>query len=341
MLFFENDYSTATNVEILKKIEQINSKKLSGYGTDEYCTRAKEKIKKVLKTDDIDVYFLVGGTQTNSIMISSLLKDYQGVIAVDTGHISVHEAGAIEYTGHKVITIPQHEAKMDPKDLLDYLETFYNDDLQSHMVFPKMVYISHPTEYGTLYTKDELKKIKEICKKYNMYFMIDGARLGYGVMAKNTDVTMEDIAKYSDAFYIGGTKLGALFGEAVVFKKDITPEHFTTTIKTHGGLLAKGYVLGAQFDAFFTDDLYFTLAKRAIDMAEILKEGLIKKGYNFYFDSPTNLQFVIMKNEDVEKLQENVRFSFKEKYDENHTIIRLVTDWSTKKEDVEKLLDLL
>ena len=168
MLFFENDYSTATNAEILKKIEQINSKKLSGYGTDEYCTRAKEKIKKVLKTDDIDVYFLVGGTQTNSIMISSLLKDYQGVIAVDTGHISVHEAGAIEYTGHKVITIPQHEAKMDPKDLLDYLETFYNDDLQSHMVFPKMVYISHPTEYGTLYTKDELKKIKEICKKYNM-----------------------------------------------------------------------------------------------------------------------------------------------------------------------------
>lgn len=341
MLFFETDYATGTCPEILKKIAELNLEKLPGYGTDQYCESAKEKIKKICENDDIDIYFLVGGTQTNSIMISSLLRDCEGVVAVDTGHISVHEAGAIEYTGHKVLTIPQKEGKMDPNNLENYLETFFNDELNVHMVLPKIVYISHPTEYGTLYTKDELKNIKEICKKYGLYFMIDGARLGYGVMAKNTDVTIKDVANYADAFYIGGTKIGALFGEAVVFKKDIAPKNFETIVKTHGGLLAKGYILGAQFDTLFTDDLYFKLAKNAIDMAEKLKKGILEKGYKFYFDSPTNLQFVILKNEDVKKLEENVRFSFKEKYDDSHTIIRLVTDWSTKKEDVEKLIDLL
>lgn len=341
MLFFENDYSTAVSDKILKRISDLNSKKLSGYGTDEYSKSAKEKIKKICKTDDIDIFFLVGGTQTNSIMISSLLREFEGVVSVDTGHISVHEAGAIEYTGHKVLTIKQQNGKMNPKDLYEYLETFYLDDLKTHMVFPKMVYISHPTEYGTLYTKEELKEIKDICKKYDMYFMVDGARLGYGVMSKNTDVTIADIAKYADAFYIGGTKLGALFGEAVVFKKNITPKHFDTIVKTHGGLLAKGYILGAEFDEFFTDDLYFKLSKNAIEMAEKLKEGLKNKGYKFYFDSPTNLQFIILENEKVKELENYVKFSFKEKYDDKHTVIRLVTDWSTKKEDIEKLLCIL
>ncbi|MCI5997877.1 MAG: aminotransferase class I/II-fold pyridoxal phosphate-dependent enzyme [Peptoniphilaceae bacterium] len=341
MLFFENDYSTATHPQILEVLSKLNENKLLGYGNDRYCKSAKEKIKKICSKEDIDIYFLVGGTQTNSIIISSLLDSYEGVIAVDTGHISTHEAGAIEYTGHKVMTLKQHEGKMCAKELREYLETFYSDDLKTHMVFPKMVYISHPTEYGTLYTNEELKELSQICKEFELYFMIDGARLGYGVMAKDTDVKISDIAKYSDVFYIGGTKLGALCGEAVVFSKDIVPNHFTTIIKSHGALLAKGYILGAQFDAFFTNDLYFKLGKHAIDMAEILKNAIRDKGYDFYFDSPTNLQFIIMKNEKVKELEKKVVFSFKEKYDENHTVIRLVTDWATKEEDVYKLIDLL
>ena len=340
MLFFENDYSTATHPEILKRIGELNLEKLSGYGCDKVSESAREKIRKVCQRDDLEIFFLVGGTQTNAVMVNSILRAYEGVVAVTTGHISTHEAGAIEYTGHKVLTIPQHQGKMNPDELKDYLVSFYNDDLQTHSVYPGAVYVSHPTEYGTLYTKAELEKISSICKEYEIPFILDGARLGYGVSARETDVTMADIARLCDVFYIGGTKLGALFGEALVYKKENCQKHFSTFIKTHGALLAKGYVTGAQFDEFFTNDLYFKAGKHAIDMAAKLQAGLKVKGYKFYFESPTNLQFPILENEKVEELLKEVVFSFREKYDDNHTIIRLVTDWSTKEEDVDKLLEL-
>ena len=341
MLYFENDYSEGAHGKVLEALVKTNYEKLSGYGTDDYCERAKEKIKKACKCDDAEVYLLVGGTQTNQLIIDTTLNPYEGVVAVETGHVGVHEAGAIEYTGHKVLTVPAHVGKMDAGELKDYLETFYNDGNHEHMVFPGMVYISHPTEYGTLYTKDELEKISKVCNQYEIPLYLDGARLGYGVMAKDTDVDLPTVAKYCDIFYIGGTKVGALCGEAVVFTKNNMPKHFTTQVKQHGALLAKGRLLGVQFDALFTDDLYFEISKNAIEMAELLKKGLAEKGYRFYLDSPTNQQFIILENSQMEEIAKNVRFSFWEKYDDSHTVVRFATSWATSKEDVEALIDLL
>ena len=339
-LSFECDYTTGAHPEILQKLVETNFESLSGYGTDHYCESAKEKIK-ALCNNDVDVFFLVGGTQTNSIVIASLLNSYEGVIAADTGHVSVHEAGAIEYTGHKVLTIPHHDGKIMPTELSDYIGNFYNDENHEHMVFPGMVYISHPTENGTLYTKDELKQISDICRMYEIPLYLDGARLGYGLMSKNTDVTLSDIAHFCDAFYIGGTKVGALCGEAVVFKKSATPKHFMTTVKQHGALLAKGRLLGIQFDTLFTDNLYFKISRHAIEMAELLKIILSEKGYCFAWESFTNQQFIVLENKQMEQLKEKVGFSFWEKSDSNHTVVRFATSWSTKEEDVEKLREIL
>ena len=339
-LSFECDYTTGAHPEILQKLVETNFESLSGYGTDHYCESAKEKIK-ALCNNDVDVFFLVGGTQTNSIVIASLLNSYEGVIAADTGHVSVHEAGAIEYTGHKVLTIPHHDGKIMPTELSDYIGNFYNDENHEHMVFPGMVYISHPTENGTLYTKDELKQISDICRMYEIPLYLDGARLGYGLMSKNTDVTLSDIAHFCDAFYIGGTKVGALCGEAVVFKKSATPKHFMTTVKQHGALLAKGRLLGIQFDTLFTDNLYFSISRHAIEMAELLKIILSEKGYCFAWESFTNQQFIVLENKQMEQLKEKVGFSFWEKSDSNHTVVRFATSWSTKEEDVEKLREIL
>ncbi|MDY2734750.1 threonine aldolase family protein [Intestinibacter sp.] len=341
MLYFENDYSEGAHGKVLEALVKTNYEKLSGYGTDDYCEKAKEKIKAACKCDDAEVYLLVGGTQTNQLIIDTTLNPYEGVVAVETGHVGVHEAGAIEYTGHKVLTVPAHDGKMDAGELNDYLETFYNDGNHEHMVFPGMVYISHPTEYGTLYTKDELEKISKVCNQYKIPLYLDGARLGYGIMSKDTDVDLPTVAKYCDIFYIGGTKVGALCGEAVVFTKNNMPKHFTTQVKQHGALLAKGRLLGVQFDALFTDDLYLEISKNAIEMAELLKKGLAEKGYRFYLDSPTNQQFIILENNQMEEIAKNVRFSFWEKYDDTHTVVRFATSWATSKEDVEALIDLL
>lgn len=341
MLYFENDYSEGAHDKVLEALIKTNYEKLSGYGSDEYCEKAKEKIKKACVCENAEVYFLVGGTQTNQIIIDTTLKPYEGVVSAQTGHVSVHEAGAIEYTGHKVLTVPQHNGKIDATELKDFLETFFNDGNHEHMVFPGMVYISHPTEYGTLYTKDELEKISTICREFELPLFLDGARLGYGVMAKETDVDIKTIAKYCDIFYIGGTKIGALCGEAVVFTKNNMPKHFTTMVKQHGALLAKGRLLGVQFDALFTDNLYFDIAKNAIYMAELLKKGLADKGYKFYLDSPTNQQFIILENSKMNELSKYVRFSFWEKYNDSHTVVRFATSWATKREDVESLIALL
>lgn len=285
-------------------------------------------------------FFLTGDTQTNAIVISSLLQSYEGVISAKTGHISVHEAGAIEHTGHKVLELPAHEGKLDSAELLAYLETFYADENHSHMVFPGMVYISHPTEYGTLYTKDELTAISDICHQFKIPLYLDGARLGYGLMSLHTDVTLPLIAKLCDAFYIGGTKVGALCGEAVIFPHN-APAHFMTIVKQHGALLAKGRILGIQFDTLFTNDLYFSISRHAIEMAECLKEGFRKRGYTFYLDSPTNQQFIVLENSEMERLKDKVKFSFWEKADETHTVVRFATSWATTKEDVGRLMDLL
>ena len=341
MLYFTSDYMEGAHEKVLQKLVETNMEHLSGYGTDEYCESAKEKIKTLCGCENADVYFLVGGTQTNAIIIDTLLKPYEGVVCADNGHIYTHEAGAIEFTGHKVLALSGECGKLRADILEEYLETFYVDDNHEHAVFPGMVYISHPTEYGTLYSKAELGQLSSVCQKYEIPLYLDGARLGYGLMSKNTDVTLSDIARLCDAFYIGGTKVGALCGEAVVFTKNNTPKHFMTMVKQRGALLAKGRLLGVQFDALFTDNLYFEISKHAIDMAEILKQGLMEKGYRFFIDSPTNQQFIILENSKMEALKNKVAFSFWEKYDENHTVVRFATSWATKEEDVRALINLL
>ena len=325
---------------ILQKLLETNMEKLSGYGTDKYCDSAKEKIRKACGCPDAEVFFLVGGTQTNATIIGSVLNRYEGVLAAQTGHVSCHEAGAIEYTGHKVLTLPAENGKIKAESITDYVETFYGDESHDHMVFPGMVYISHPTEYGTLYTKKELEEISEVCHKYELPLFLDGARLGYGLVSPEADVTLEDIARCTDVFYIGGTKVGALCGEAVVFTKDNAPKHFLTHIKQHGALLAKGRLLGIQFDTLFTDDLYFLLGRHAIDMSELMKNGLKERGVPFYIDSPTNQQFLLLTNEQAERLKRQVLFSTWERPDEMHTVIRLATSWATTEENVQKLLQV-
>lgn len=340
MLVFESDYTEGAHPLILEKLVETNFEQLSSYGGDKYSESAKEKIKKACGIENGDVYFLAGGTQTNSIVIGTMLKQYEGVVAATTGHVNCHEAGAIEHTGHKVLQIPEHYGKIDAGELETFVSDFYADENHEHMVFPGMVYISHPTEYGTLYSRDELQKISEICKKYNMPLYMDGARMGYGLMSYDTDVTLKDIASLCDVFYIGGTKVGALCGEALVFPNG-APKYFMTMVKQHGALLAKGRVIGVQFDVLFTDELYFKISRHAIEMAQYMKNGLEKAGYKFFMDSPTNQQFIIMENEKLAELEGKATYSFWEKYDENNTVIRFATSWATRKEAVDQLINLL
>ena len=340
-LSFSCDYMEGAHPQILKRLMETNLVKTPGYGLDDYSKSAKEKIRDACKAPDAEVFFLVGGTQTNVTMIDAILKSYEGVIAADTGHVSVHEAGAIEYTGHKVLSLAGADGKIAAADLDNYVSRFYADDSYEHMVFPGMVYITHPTEYGTLYTKSELEEISAVCHEYDLPLYLDGARLGYALASAGTDVSLTDIANYCDVFYIGGTKVGALCGEAVVFTKNNMPKHFFTSVKQHGGLLAKGRLLGVQFDALFTDSLYFEIGKSAISCAQQLKDAFRDKGYTFYLDSPTNQIFIVLENEKMAELQKEVVFGRWEKVDENHTVARFVTSWATKEEDVKRLIELL
>ena len=337
MLNFTSDYATGAHPQILKALSDTNFQTFDGYGMDTFCKSATEKIRKACNSPEADVYYLVGGTQTNSTVIATYLADYEGVVSADTGHINVHEAGAVEYTGHKVLTVPSHDGKIDPTELKNYITGYYADGNYEHMVFPGMVYISHPTEFGTLYTASELKEIHEICQSYDIPLFVDGARLGYGLMSNETDVSLEYLAHNCDAFYIGGTKVGALFGEAVVFPRNNAPKHFYTMIKQHGAMLAKGWLTGLQFDVLFTDDLYFKISKNAIDTAEEIKNIIKKHNLKPFFISPTNQQFIIVENEYLKKLTERVVVGFWENVDENHTAIRLATSWYTTKESLEEL----
>ncbi len=341
MLSFESDYIEGAHPMILEALAKTNMECLSGYSNDRYCTQAREKILEACGCPEGQVYFLTGGTQTNQIVIDTMLRPYEGVIAASTGHVSVHEAGAIEFTGRKVMMIPSHEGKINSDELEFFINTFYQDGNNEHMVFPGMVYISHPSEYGTLYTKAELSQISRICRKFKIPLFIDGARLGYGIMSRKSDLSLKDIAELADVFYIGGTKAGALCGEAVVFTKGNMPLHFENLVKKHGAMLAKGRLLGIQFDTLFTNNLYFDICRNAIDRAEELKEIFREKGYKFYIDSPTNQQFVILENSRMEELKKNLKFSFWEKYDDSHTVVRFATSWATSAEKIREAGKLL
>lgn len=340
MLYFENDYCEGAHEAILQRLIETNYIKTPGYGQDEFCTSAKEKIRAACACPQADIYFISGGTQTNAIVIAAALQRWQGVVAAATGHVNAHEAGAVEYTGHKVLALPQHNGKLDAGELAEYLATFFADANHEHMVFPGMVYISHPTEYGTLYTKAELEALHTICAQYGLPLFLDGARLGYGLVSEGTDVTLADIARLTDAFYIGGTKVGALCGEAMVFPHG-APAHFMTMIKQQGALLAKGRLLGIQFDVLFTADLYMQISRNAIQTAAKIKKELAQKGYQFYIDSPTNQIFVVFPNEQLAALEGRVKLGFWEKYDDAHTVMRIATSWATRMEDVQQLLELL
>lgn len=341
MLSFESDYIAGAHERVLARLAETNREPLSGYGTDPYCARAKERIREACGAPDAEIYFLVGGTQTNQTVIDSLLGQVEGVIAAESGHIQTHEAGAIEFTGHKILPLPHRDGKIPAEGLRAYLAGFFSDENRDHMVFPGMVYISHPTEYGTLYSLSELTELSEICRQYKLPLYLDGARLGYGLASKGTDVTLADVARLCDVFYIGGTKVGALCGEAVVFPHGAVPKHFMTVVKQHGALLAKGRLLGVQFDALFEDGLYFEIGRHAIDLAERLRCGFRKKGYEFFMETPTNQLFIVLENDKLERLREQVTFSFWERMDDRHTVVRFATSWSTTDADVTALLALL
>ena len=341
MLYFESDYMEGAHERILERLVETNRESLSGYGSDRYCERAKEKIRALCGTPEAQVYFLVGGTQTNQTVIDATLRQYEGVVAADSGHIGTHEAGAIEFTGHKVLTVPNRQGKLPAEKLEAYLSGFFSDENRDHMVFPGMVYISHPTEYGTLYSLAELKRLSEICRTYGIPLYMDGARLGYGLESKGTDVTLRDIARLCDVFYIGGTKVGALCGEAVVYPGGNAPAHFMTVMKQHGALLAKGRLLGIQFDTLFENQLYFTISKHAIDMAEKLREGFRAKGYTFHTETTTNQIFIVLKQDELERLRQSVTFSFWERLDADRTVVRFATSWATQESDVDALIRIL
>lgn len=341
MLNFASDYTEGVHEAILRRLIETNYEQLPGYGTDHYCDSAKEKIKAAVGCPDAQVFLLTGGTQTNQIVIDTMLSACEGVVCADTGHIACHEAGAIEYTGRKVLTLPHHEGKLQADTLREYLEGFYSDENHDHMVFPGMVYISHPTEYGTLYSLAELTALSETCRQYDIPLYMDGARLGYGLMSSGTDVTLKDIANLCDVFYIGGTKVGALCGEAVVFTRNNAPKRFFTSIKQHGALLAKGRLLGVQFDALFTDGLYFSISRHAIEMADRMRSAFREKGYSFHIETTTNQIFITLENSCMEELKKSVSFSFWERTDAGHTVVRFASSWATRPESVDALIALL
>ena len=341
MIQFQCDYNEGAHPLILERLIQTNLEQTEGYGKDHYCDAARKIIRDACGRADADIHFLVGGTQTNATVISSVLKPYQGVVCAHTGHINVHETGAIEHGGHKVLAIPSENGKLDANNLLKCIQEHYSDDGPEHMVPPGMIYISFSTETGTIYTKEELRAIRNICSEYDIPLFIDGARLGYGLVSEGCDMTLKDLADIADVFYIGGTKCGALCGEALVFTKNNMPEHFTTLIKSHLALGAKGRLTGVQFDALFTDDLYFRIGRRAIDTAMRMKEIMKEKGFRLYLDSPTNQQFFIIENSKVPELYSKVACGFMDKYDDEHSIIRLCTSWATDMRSVEALRDVI
>ena len=341
MISFECDYNNGAHPKVLENLIKYNNAKPTPYGFDEFSNRAKDRIRAAIGMPDAQIFFLTGGTQTNATTIDSMLYQYEGVICVGSGHINVHEAGAVEFTEHKIITIADTDGKMEAQTLDQYLDAFMHDGNRDHAVHPGLVYITFPTELGTLYTARELDDIYQVCKRYDIPLYIDGARLGYGLMAEGNDVSLPYLARHCDVFYIGGTKIGALCGEAVVFTNRQAHKHFFSIQKQHGAVIAKGALIGLQFEALFTDDLYFKLARHAIDMAMQMKQIFQEKGYQFYVDSPTNQQFIVLPDAEVERLSQYMEFTHFGQADKHHTICRFVTSWATTEDDINELKRLL
>lgn len=339
MIQFQCDYNEGAHPLIMQRLLESNMEQTIGYGEDHYCNQARALIKQACQSDSIDVHFLVGGTQTNTTVISHTLRPYQGVLTAVSGHINVHETGAIESTGHKVLSIATPDGKLTATQIEEAVLAHQHEDGPEHMVQPGMVYISFPTEVGTVYTLAELESISTICRKYSLPLFVDGARLGYGLCSPDSDITLPKLATLTDVFYIGGTKVGALFGEAVVISNDALKRDFRYSIKRHGGMLAKGRLLGIQFAQLFTDNLYMQIAQHAIDQAMRIKSALQAKGIKFLIDSPTNQQFPILSNAQYEELSKKYLFSFWQRVDEEHTAVRICTSWATKSENVDCLIE--
>lgn len=337
MISFKNDYSEGALPEIMEALTKTNLEQTIGYGMDEYCASAVEKIRKRINRMDAQVHFLVGGTQANQTCISAFLRSHEAVIGVKTAHINVHETGAIEATGHKVVTVDGVDGKVTPQDIKDAV-AYHSDE---HMVKPKMVYISNSTEIGTIYSKKELEAVSACCKELGLYLYLDGARLGSALTAEGNDLTIEDIAGLTDAFYIGGTKNGALFGEAVVLLNPALQRDFRYAIKQHGGMLAKGRLLGIQFERLFSEDLFFKAGAHANQMAMKLKNGLAGCGVEFLTDSVTNQQFPIFTKEEIAVLEQEFLFEYNDKIEDNKYAIRFCTSWATREEDVERLIKVI
>lgn len=340
ILNFECDYNNGAHPEVLRKLVETNGRKSLTYGFDEWSEQARGKIRAACGDASADVFFLVGGTQTNATVIDALLRSHEAVISAECGHINVHEAGAIEQSGHKVIALPACDGKMRTEDLERYMDWFVNDESRDHVAQPGMVYVTFPTEFGTLYTARELQDIHNVCRKYGLKLFVDGARMGYG-LAASSEVTLPFLAQHSDAFYIGGTKVGALCGEAVVFPRGGAPKGFFSIIKQHGALLAKGRLAGIQFDALFTDNLYLNISRHAVSMAMRLKEMMLAKGYRLHIDSPTNQQFFVIENSKMHELEPHVLFTHWEPADEEHTVCRFVTSWATTEEELKALSEVV
>lgn len=338
MILFQCDYNEGAHPRILERLAETNWEQTVGYGEDEYCFRAADKIRKACGDGNLAVHFLVGGTQTNVTVIDAALRSHQGVLCAWTGHINVHETGAVEACGHKVLGLPSTDGKITASQVEEAcLEHMHNSSFE-HTVQPKLVYISNPTELGTIYSKQELAALSETCGRYGLYLFLDGARLGYGLAAPDNDLTLREIAEYCDVFYIGGTKVGALFGEAVVIRREELKQDFRYFIKQKGGMLAKGRLLGIQFETLFSDNLYQEISAHAIGLAEKLRAAFEKKGYPYLVANRTNQIFPVMPDEDLEKLKEEFGFSYERRVDETHSAVRFCTSWATREENVDALI---
>ena len=363
MTSFESDYNNGAHPQVLHRLIETNPTASQSYGFDEWSESARRKIREACQCPEADIFFLLGGTQTNATVIDGVLTGYEGVIAVDTGHINVHESGAVEANGHKIIILPSHDGKMKADDLKIFHDRFYADPVYEHMVIPGIVYITFPTELGTIYTAAEIERIYDLCQQYNVPLFIDGARLGYGLMADGCDFDLPWLARHCDVFYIGGTKIGALCGEAVVFPKlnhygeggdkpKGAPHHFFNIIKQHGALLAKSRLAGVQFDALFSppsnvdgrspadSQLYFTISRHAVVMAMRLRQLFTEAGIPVK-DSPTNQQFTVLTAAQMQQLRKTIAFETWEPIDDNHTLCRFVTSWATTEADLETLASAL
>lgn len=338
MLHFDCDYMEGAHPEVMRRLLETNLEQTPGYGCDPHTERARELIRQACGAPQAEVYFLVGGTQTNATVIDGLLRRHEGVLAAESGHINVHEAGAIEAAGHKVLTLPSHEGKVRAEEVDRWIEEFYRDETWPHMVAPGMLYLSHPTEFGTLYTLSEMEAIHAVCQRYSIPLYLDGARLSYALASEENTLTLRDIARLCEVFYIGGTKTGLLFGEAVVITRPELLPHFFTLVKQHGALLAKGRLLGVQFETLFTEELYLRIARQAISTARRLKEALLAKGYRLHIDSPTNQQFFVLPNREIDRLSQYATFELWGPRGKEESVVRFVTSWATTDEQIDALI---